>query len=134
MFCVQDSLHRPRRVHAFICPTEMFIGVQGLAKQYSADNLASARPCLTSLRNFPLEDMAKRQRAASANFMTFSWYGFPKQSSNAFHVVPFKQAAFRTSRGHMSLADVTAIERRVSNPSLKPLRLAHDPLDRCFGC
>ena len=88
-------------------------------------NLASARPCPTSLRTFPLGDTSKRKRAAFANFMTFPWYAFPKQYSNAVCMLPFtsylssNHPACRTSYGQMSMASVTSIERRVSNSSLE---------------
>ena len=84
-----------------------------------------ARPFLTLLRALPLGDTAKRKRAASANFMTSLWSSFPKPSSNAVFLLPFtwcfssSHPTCRTSHGHMSMADVTSTERRVSNSSRK---------------
>ena len=94
-------------------PKICFVGVRFFfPSQIPRTNLASARPCLTSLRTFPVGDTAKRKSAASANFKISPWYGFPKQSSNAVFLFPFtwylssNHPACRTSHGQVSMGCV----------------------------
>ena len=91
-------------------------------------NLASTRPCLIPSRIFPLGNTDTLNSAASANFITSPWYGFPKQSSNAVFLLPFtwypssNRQAYLTNHGHTSMVGVPSIERRVPN-SRRKLRI-----------
>ena len=125
LLCVWNSFPCPCGVRSHLVRKDMFIGVRGLAKPYSTDK---SRVCSTlpdSVSNLVTRDTATRNSAASANFITSLWYGFPKQSSNAVFLLPFtwylssNHPACLTNHGHASMAGVTSIERRVSNSRRK---------------
>ena len=62
--CVRDSFHRPRREHTpSSVPKRCSSESRVFPSHIPRTNLASARPCLTSLRTFPPGDTAKRESA-----------------------------------------------------------------------
>ena len=87
--CVWNSFHCLRGVHCRVRREEMFIGFRSLAKPYATDKSSVLSTLSDPSRILPLGDTTTRNSAASSNFITSPWYGFPQQSSNAVFLLPF---------------------------------------------